>query len=136
MALDAAALLNGTYCLHEISKDVEGEVVVAHVDQRTCRNPGCEPLVLVQRLELTLRSAACDSKLGTILDGIMRVGNLTTVFTARREGLRGVHSADFYWKPLAGGGIGAGTLQGITPTPASSGRQRRKPANCATTRAS
>lgn len=31
-----------------------------------------------------------------------------------RETLRGVHAADFFWKPLAGGGIGSGTLQGIT----------------------
>jgi hypothetical protein len=115
MALDAAALRNNTYCLHEISKNIDGEVLVLDADQKTCPNPSCEPLTLVQYLDLTLRSADCDSNFGTILDGIMRVSNLTTVFTGPSERLRGVHAADFfYWKPFAGGGIGSGTLQGIT----------------------
>src|SRR3954468_13691403 len=105
MGFDAANLLAGTYCLGEISKDVEGKVTVGRVTRKTCRNPGCEPLVLVQQLELTLRSAACDGKLGALLDGGLQVKNLTTVFTGPGESLRGMHAADLVWQPLAGGHV-------------------------------
>lgn len=63
--------------------------------QRNKPSP-CGPLTLVQYLDLTLRSADCDSNFGSILDGVMRVSNLTTVFTGPSETLRGVHAADFY----------------------------------------
>lgn len=113
MSFPPAGLLSHTYCLHEISKDIEGEVLVLDADHRTCANPSCNPLTLVLHLGLTLRSAACDSKFGTLLDGGMRAWNLTTVFTGPNENFRGLHAADFYWKPVAGG-ILNGTLEGIS----------------------
>jgi hypothetical protein len=115
MAFDARTLISNTYCLQEISKNVEGEVTILDRIQKPCSNPPCETLTLIQHLHLILLSLAeCDSTLGAILDGEMQVGNLTTVFTGLQEVLRGVHAADFYWKPYAGGAITAGTLQGIT----------------------
>ena len=115
MALDAAALLTNTYCLDEVSKNVEGEVFVLDAAQKSCHQPTCESLMLVQRLRLDLSSNGppCDSSLGTKLDGVMRVGNLTTVFTGPGENLRGVHAANFSWN-FVGGGFVSGTLEGIT----------------------
>src|SRR5215213_10142260 len=97
MALDSAALLTGTYCLAEVSKDAEGEVVVLHSDLKTCEGLGCKTLTLLQRLRLRLSQAACDSELGRSLDGQIQVINLATVFTGTSENLRGVHAADFGW---------------------------------------
>ena len=114
MAFNAAALLRQVYCLDELSKDVEGQVLVINTRRRACSNPACESLTLVQELRLTVRSnMSCDSKLGGVFDGQMQVQNLTTVFTGSREGLRGLHAADFLWT-LTGGGSVAGTLEGIT----------------------
>jgi len=113
MSLGADTLLTETYCLDEVSKNVDGEVLVLDADQKTCPNPVCEPLTLVQYLRLTLHSADCDSSLGAVLDGLIRVRNLTTVFTGPDEHLRGVHAASFYWRPSGGGRI-RGELEGIT----------------------
>jgi len=57
MALDPSALLTGTFCLDEVSKNIKGEVVVIDADLETCRQPACQSLTLVQRLRLDLRSA-------------------------------------------------------------------------------
>ncbi len=114
MALDAAALLTGKYCLDKVSKDaLVGRVVVHTADRETCHHPTCETLTLVQFLELDLSPAECDGDLGKALDGRMRVRNLTTVFAGPRETLRGVHAGDFRWD-FAGGGFVTGTLNGIT----------------------
>jgi hypothetical protein len=114
MALDAAALLTGKYCLDKVSKDaLVGRVVVHTADRETCHHPTCETLTLVQFLELDLSPAECDGDLGKALDGRMRVRNLATVFAGPRETLRGVHAGDFAWS-VAGGGSIRGTLRGIT----------------------
>jgi hypothetical protein len=47
------------------------------------------------------------------LDGLIRVRNLTTVFTGTKEDLRGVRAGQFDWIPTAGGRI-TGTLEGIS----------------------
>jgi hypothetical protein len=114
MVLDARTLISNSYCLQEISKDLQGEVTVLDRIQKTCGNPTCDTLTLIQHVHLVQNPAQCDSELGRVLNGEIQVLNLTTVFTGLQEILRGVHAADFYWKPSAGGSIGPGTLQGIT----------------------
>jgi hypothetical protein len=113
VTLTASDLLTGLYCLHDVSKDLQGEVLVLDSLLKSCSDPGCEPLMLVQHIVLRVDSANCDSKLGAILNGSMRIGDLTTVVTGSDEHLRGMHAADFYWK-LAGGGAISGTIEGIT----------------------
>src|SRR3954468_22927029 len=114
MGFNAAALMRRVYCLDAVSKNVRGEIVVINAQQKSCSNPGCEPLTLVHGLRLALRSSRpCDGKRGQILDGEMQIGNLTTVFTGQREHLRGLHAADFLWTFTSGGSV-AGTLEGIT----------------------
>jgi hypothetical protein len=61
MSLGPDALFLETYCLAEVSKDVDGQVLVLDADQRTCPNPGCDSLTLVQNLRLNLGSGTCDS---------------------------------------------------------------------------
>jgi hypothetical protein len=113
MTLRVKELLSGIYCLAELSKDVDGEVLVLDADQRTCQTPGCDSLTLVTNLRLNLHSARCDSTLSMVLDGLIRSWNLTTVFAGRSEVLRGVHEGDLYWSSSGGGTI-RGTLEGIT----------------------
>src|SRR4051812_24545153 len=114
MALDASTLLTNAYCLEAVSKDVDGKLVVLDVDKRSCQHPTCETLTLVQHLLLNILPSACDGHLlGPVLNGVMRVRNLTTVFVGLSENLRGVHAADFRWD-FTGGGFVIGTLNGIT----------------------
>jgi hypothetical protein len=114
MAFTAQDLLTGVYCLHDVSKDLNGQMLVLDSVLKSCANPGCEPLTLVQHVVLRVGSAQCDSTLfGAVLDGSMRIGDLTTVFTGPGEHLRGMHAGNFYWK-LNGGGAIWGTVEGIT----------------------
>jgi hypothetical protein len=86
MSLGPDQLLANKYCLHEASKDLDGQVVVLDADYRVCSSPACEPLVLLQFLRLDATSnKLCDSQPGTALDGLIRVRDLTTVFTGRQE---------------------------------------------------
>lgn len=113
MTLGAEELLLHINCLAEVSKDVDGEILVLDADQRTCQNPGCDSLTLVTNLRLNLHSARCDGSLGGVLDGLIRSWNLTTVFAGASEERRGVHEGNLYWAPTGGGTI-RGTLAGIT----------------------
>ena len=113
MALTAQDLLTGLFCLHEVSKDLEGELLVLDSEMKSCSAPGCQPLTLVQHISLRVGSASCDSALGAVLDGSLRISDLTTVFTGPSEHLRGMHAANFYWK-LNGGGAISGVTEGIT----------------------
>jgi hypothetical protein len=114
MSLSPDDLLANTYCVHEVSKDLDGQTVVLHADHRVCSSPSCEPLVLLQflRLDATFNKP-CDSQHGMALDGLIQVRDLTTVFTGPKEDLRGVHAGRFNWTPTAGGRI-TGTLEGIS----------------------
>jgi hypothetical protein len=113
MALVAQDLLTGLFCLHEVSKDLDGELLVLDSEVKSCSDPGCQPLTLVQHISLRVGSAACDSTLGAVLDGSLRIGDLTTVFTGPGEHFRGMHAGNFYWK-LNGGGAISGSIEGIT----------------------
>ena len=82
MSLSPAALQNGVFCLHEFSKDVEGEVFVLDADRENCPTLGCDSLTVVQFLRLRLTRADCDSPFGNILDA----ANALIVNNTRRLG--------------------------------------------------
>ena len=113
MSLTPKDLLTNRYCLHELSKNIDGRVFVLNADRKSCTHPPCESLVLVQSLRLSLSPHDCDSAIGRLLEGMLTAWNLTTAYTGLTEGHRGVHAAEFYWKPLVGGSI-VGTIEGIT----------------------
>jgi hypothetical protein len=98
MARAAQDLLTGLFCLHEVSKDLDGELLVLDSKVKCCSDPGCQPLTLVQHISLRVGSAACNSTLGAVLDGSLRIGDLTTVFTGPGEHFRGMHAGNFYWR--------------------------------------
>ena len=79
MSFDSQTLFLGKYCLAEISKNIDGELVVLDRDQKTCPNPVCDSLTLVQSLRLNLHANHCDSSLGGILEGMIRVWNLRSL---------------------------------------------------------
>jgi hypothetical protein len=115
MSLSVGELLQGNYCVYEVSKDLTGQVTVLDADYRGCSSPSCSPLVQQEFLRLDAASNPhCDSNpLGMVLDGVVRVRYFVTVFTGPRENLRGVHAGQFDWTPIVGGRI-AGTLEGIS----------------------
>jgi hypothetical protein len=113
VAFTAHDLLTGIYCLHNVSKDVDGQLIVLASEVKSCPNPSCEPLTLVQNIDLRVQQNKCDSTLGAELSGSMRIGNLTTVFTGPSEHLRGLHAGNFHWN-LINGGVISGTIEGIT----------------------
>ena len=113
MSLTPDDLLAGNYCVSEVSKTIDGQMLVLDADRRVCKRPACKPLVLSMYLRLNATPGGCDSTLGALLDGPLRVRNLVAVFTGPREGLRGVHAAAFRWTPTAGGRIG-GVVEGIS----------------------
>jgi hypothetical protein len=113
LAFTAQDLLTGIYCLHNVSKDVDGQLLVLASGVKVCSNPVCDPLTLVQNIDLQVKPNKCDSALGAELSGSMRIGDLTTVFTGRSEHLRGMHAGNFHWN-LINGGVISGSIEGIT----------------------
>jgi hypothetical protein len=113
MSVTPKALLASSRCLYELSKNAQGQVVVLSADLQSCAQPACESLVLIQLLRADLSPHDCDSSLARFLDGRLVAWNLTMAYTGPTESHRGVHAADFYWKPFAGGAI-VGTLEGTT----------------------
>jgi hypothetical protein len=87
MSLSPGELAQGNYCLYEVSKDLTGQLTLAHADQPVCSSPSCNPLVHEQFLLLDVAfNRDCDSQLlGTALDGVLLVRYFVTVFTGPRE---------------------------------------------------
>lgn len=115
MSLSPGELAQGNYCLYEVSKNLTGQLTLAHAHQPVCSSPSCNPLVHEQFLLLDVAfNKDCDSQLlKTALDGVLLVRYFVTVFTGPRETLRGVHAGQYDWTPAAGGRI-TGTLEGIS----------------------
>jgi hypothetical protein len=110
---DPDLLRSQRHCLADVSKNLEGQVLVVSADHHQCQAPGCETLTLVQHVRMKLATHACDSPQSAVLDGVVVIRDLTTVFGATRPDVRGVHAGHFYWTPATGGRI-VGTLDGIT----------------------
>jgi hypothetical protein len=115
MSFSPDELVYGNYCVHEVSKDLDGQVALLYGDYPPCSSLNCNPLMELQFLRLDARSnPSCDSQPpGLALDGPIRVKDFATVFTGPKEDLRGVHAGQFDWTPTVGGRI-TGTLEGIS----------------------
>ncbi|HEX5719309.1 MAG TPA: hypothetical protein VF179_24315 [Thermoanaerobaculia bacterium] len=108
---EPSVLLKERLCVHNVSKDVRGELVRNVTEFEKCAEPGCLTLKTVHDLKVEVRSHDCDSKLGQLLDGTLVVERLVTAF--EEDGLhRGVHAGDFVWKSK--GGLIRGRMSGIT----------------------
>jgi hypothetical protein len=108
----AATLAEGVLCLDALSKDLEGELVPVAAEPEDCPELDCRTLVTTHLLRVELRRHDCDSELGSVLDGVLLVRNLTTVFAGANPQGRGVHAGDFLWR---GHGFRiTGTLTGMT----------------------
>lgn len=104
-------LLKERLCVHNVSKDVRGELDLNVSQFEKCAEPGCVTLKTVHGLKVDVGGHDCDSKLGKLLDGILVVDRLVTAF--EEDGLhRGVHAGDFIWKSQ--GALIHGRMSGIT----------------------
>jgi len=116
MSFSPDELVQGDYCVYEVSKDLTGLVTLLDADYRACPSLNCNPLVQQQFLRLDAASNQdCEppKSPGMTLDGLIRVRYFTTVFTGPKESLRGVHAGQFDWIPTVGGRI-VGTMEGIS----------------------
>jgi hypothetical protein len=115
MSFSPGELMQGNYCVYEVSKDLNGQVILLDGDYRGCATPSCNSLVQQQFLRLDATSnPGCDIKPpGIALDGVIGVRYFATLFTGPTENLRGIHAGQFDWTPSVGGQI-TGTLEGIS----------------------
>lgn len=109
---DPKELTVTTLCLDELSKDVEGELLPLSVKERTCPTWDCRTLVTHHRLFLKDWSHACDSKLGSLLDGEIEVKDLVTVWADGDAGRRGIHRGLVSWRSSVA--VLQGRLSGVS----------------------
>jgi hypothetical protein len=65
MSFSPGELLQGSYCVYGVSKDLNGQVTLLDADYRACMSPSCNSLVQQQFLRLDAASSQnpdCDSK--------------------------------------------------------------------------
>jgi hypothetical protein len=95
-----------------MSKDLQGQAETVDVAFRSCGNPPCDTMTMVQRLEVTTQPGPCDSTISSFLEGSIGI-RLITTFAFPSEWSRGVHAADIGWLPSTGGNV-TGKLHGLT----------------------
>jgi hypothetical protein len=105
-------ILDHTFCLYEISKDVpEGYLRLALQDRESCPERRCETVKTVHQLQLELQPGPCDTRPH---NGQLYSCDLTHALNLRNgtaDG-RGFHGGTFTWADR--GFLASGTLSGIT----------------------
>jgi hypothetical protein len=104
-------LLTERVCVHDLSKDVRGELDLNDSELEKCVAPECRTLKTVHRLRVEVRGHDCDSHLGKLLDGKLVVDRLVTAFEEDGHH-RGIHAGDFRWE--SEGAVIAGRMSGVT----------------------
>jgi hypothetical protein len=107
-----AELFAAEVCLHELSKDVEGQLSNPEGQHHVCSEDDCRTLTTDQDLDVSLRSHDCDSDVGRLFDGRLRSVDLATVYVDGDGTRRGMHTATFSWRSQVG--LVQGTLSGLT----------------------
>jgi hypothetical protein len=107
-----AELFAAEVCLHELSKNAEGQLSDPEGQHHVCPEDDCRTLTTDQDLELSLRSHDCDSDVGRLFDGRLSSVDLATVYVDGNGTRRGLHTATFSWRSQVG--LIQGTLSGLT----------------------
>jgi hypothetical protein len=107
-----AELARAVLCLDELSKNVEGELVIIFPRPRECPELDCKTLTVEHLLLVEAKSHSCDSTLGKRFDGKFTSKDLTTVFVNGSGMRRGMHTGTFIWHTAAG--TVQGRMSGMT----------------------
>jgi hypothetical protein len=107
-----AQLARAVLCLDELSKNVEGELVIIESQPHECRELDCKTLTVEHLLLVEAKTHACDSGLGKRFDGRVTSRDLTTVFVNGSGTRRGMHTGTFIWHTAAG--TVQGRMSGMT----------------------
>jgi len=112
----SAYILEQTFCLYEISKDMweEGWLRLVFQERELCPERDCETFKTIHQLELPLRPGPCDSDQSRPHNGRLYSCDLTHALNLRNgtaDG-RGFHGGTFTWADQ--GFVASGTLSGIT----------------------
>jgi len=122
-----AELVKAVLCLDEISKNVNGDLVIVDADDHVCRKLDCKTLTVEHLLRVEISSHDCDSKIGSLLDGRLSSRDLTTVFVDGSGLRRGTHVGTFVWRTSVGtiqGRMSGMTNEGTHREPAFDGCQK------------
>jgi hypothetical protein len=111
-------ILDQPMCLFPLSKETDpeglGELRLVFADQETC-DDDCRTLKTIHELDLPLQSSKvdrCDSPKARLLDGRLRVCDLTHALADGAFDQRGFHGGTFTW--FGQRLVATGTLSGIT----------------------
>lgn len=107
-----ADLAQAVLCLDELSKDVEGDLLVVDAEPHECRELDCRTLTAEHVLRVKVSTHGCDSELGKLFDGALISKDLTTVFVDGSGLRRGMHTATFAWRTSVG--VVQGRMSGMT----------------------
>lgn len=119
-------LTQAVLCLDELSKDLEGDLVLVDANRHECRELDCVTLTAEHLLRVRVVSHRCDSKVGSLLDGKLVSRDLTTVFAGGSGLRRGLHTGTFVWRSAVGevqGRMSGMTNEGTHRKPAFEGCQ-------------
>jgi hypothetical protein len=111
---DPRELRDLAFCMHPVSKDVRGELVLLDSDLQRCAEEECRTLKTdhLLTLENVVAHEPCDGELSRLLDGRLVVRSLITAFADGSGERRGLHTGVFDWS--GSGGRVRGTLSGTT----------------------
>lgn len=102
-------------CLHNISKNVSGKLVLVKSRTEKCSTPTCNTFKTVHKLDVSLKTSGtrCDSVNGMKLDGKIVVTELVHGFIIDGNS-RGYHRGKFSWLNNSGSSLAIGQIWGIT----------------------
>jgi len=107
-----AELAEAILCLDELSKNVEGELLLVEAERHECRELDCTTLTVEHLLRVKVSTHDCDSELGKLFDGTLVSKDLTTVYVDGSGLRRGMHTATFAWRTSVG--LVQGRMSGMT----------------------
>jgi hypothetical protein len=94
---DPKELMTRRFCLHAVSKHVEGKLKPGNSKPRVCAETGCKTLRQPVSLQVATPPFKCDSEFGKRLEKLV-VKQLFVAFeTDNATDGRGVHSGRFLW---------------------------------------
>lgn len=98
---DPVQLWKHRVCMHEVSKNIEGQLDLLDRERQQCETDQGECTTLKTDHLLRARAAShdpCDTKVGQLLDGELVVRRLVSAFVDGNAERRGTHTGAFHWR--------------------------------------
>ena len=110
---DPGTILQKEWCLSALSKELKGTLTLADHKIHQCHTPPCKTLKTTHQLKVAASAhAPCDSHTAQLLEGVIKVDRLVTVFDQDGQH-RGFHAGDFVWQGSGSTQV-IGRMSGVT----------------------